>query len=67
LPSILGSRERWTGNDLAQMLDYAKRLRELNVDFLHVVAGYGFLIHGIRQVHFRSMKSRCFQFHDTSA
>ncbi len=42
LPSILGSRERWTGNDLAQMLDYAKRLRDLNVDFLHVVAGYGF-------------------------
>jgi 2,4-dienoyl-CoA reductase (NADPH2) len=41
-PSILGSKERWRGNDLAQMLDYAKRLRDLKVDFLHVVAGYGF-------------------------
>lgn len=41
-PSILGSKERWRGNDIAQMLDYAKRLRDLKVDFLHVVAGYGF-------------------------
>jgi hypothetical protein len=24
------------------MLEYAKRLRDLHVDFLHVVAGYGF-------------------------
>ena len=30
------------GNDLEQMLDYARRLKELGVDYLHVVAGYGF-------------------------
>jgi 2,4-dienoyl-CoA reductase-like NADH-dependent reductase (Old Yellow Enzyme family) len=42
LPSILGSRERWIGNDMTQMLDYAKRLRALNIDYLHIVAGYGF-------------------------
>ncbi len=41
-PSILLSKERWIGNDMTQMLDYAKRLRALNVDYLHVVAGYGF-------------------------
>lgn len=41
-PSILGSRERWIGNDMTQMLDYANRLRALNIDYLHVVAGYGF-------------------------
>lgn len=41
-PSILLSKERWNGNDITQMLDYAKRLRELGVDYLHVVAGYGF-------------------------
>jgi 2,4-dienoyl-CoA reductase (NADPH2) len=41
-PSILGSRDRWVGNDTPQMLEYAKRLRDLDVDFLHVVAGYGF-------------------------
>ncbi len=29
------------GNDLAQMLDYAKRLEE-SVDYLHVIGGYGF-------------------------
>ena len=41
-PSVLRSRQSWTGNDITQMLVYAKRLRELSVDFLHVVAGYGF-------------------------
>ena len=41
-PSILRSREAWVGNDTPQMLAYAKRLRDLGVDFLHVVAGYGF-------------------------
>jgi 2,4-dienoyl-CoA reductase (NADPH2) len=30
-----------SGNGLAQMLDYARRLKE-DVDYLHVVAGYGF-------------------------
>jgi 2,4-dienoyl-CoA reductase-like NADH-dependent reductase (Old Yellow Enzyme family) len=30
------------GNDLNQMLDYAQRLKSLGVDYLHVVAGYGF-------------------------
>ena len=42
LPWPPGSRERWLGNDMGQMLDYAKRLRDLGVDYLHVVAGYGF-------------------------
>ena len=41
-PSPLSSRERWLGNDEQQMLDYAQRLRELSIDYLHVVAGYGF-------------------------
>jgi 2,4-dienoyl-CoA reductase (NADPH2) len=36
------SRERWMGNDLPQMLDYAQRLEKLGVDYLHVVSGYGF-------------------------
>jgi len=36
------SRERWIGNDQTQMLEYAKRLRDLKVDYLHVVAGFGF-------------------------
>ena len=36
------SRERWVGNDETQMLEYAKRLRDLKVDYLHVVAGFGF-------------------------
>ncbi len=30
------------GNDRRQMLAYAERLRDLGVDYLHVVAGYGF-------------------------
>jgi 2,4-dienoyl-CoA reductase (NADPH2) len=41
-PPVFGSRERWRGNDLAQMLDYGARLRDLGVDYLHVVSGYGF-------------------------
>jgi 2,4-dienoyl-CoA reductase (NADPH2) len=36
------TQERWAGNDEQQMLDYGKRLRALGVDYLHVVAGYGF-------------------------
>lgn len=35
-------RARWIGNDEAQMIDYGKRLAALGVDYLHVVAGYGF-------------------------
>lgn len=36
-------RTPWgAGNDLSQMLDYAQRLQALDVDYLHVVAGYGF-------------------------
>jgi 2,4-dienoyl-CoA reductase-like NADH-dependent reductase (Old Yellow Enzyme family) len=42
LPSILRSREAWMGNEMEQMLVYAKRLRDLGVDYLHVVSGYGF-------------------------
>ena len=30
------------GNDLPQMLDYARRVKALGADYLHVVAGYGF-------------------------
>lgn len=38
------NREQWRGNDESQMLDYAIQLnaRELGVDFLHIVSGYGF-------------------------
>ena len=42
LPWPFLSRERRMGNDLPRMLDYAKRLEELGVDYLHVVSGYGF-------------------------
>jgi 2,4-dienoyl-CoA reductase-like NADH-dependent reductase (Old Yellow Enzyme family) len=35
-------KEHWMGNDVGQMLEYAKRLRELKVDYLHVVSGFGF-------------------------
>jgi 2,4-dienoyl-CoA reductase-like NADH-dependent reductase (Old Yellow Enzyme family) len=42
LPWPPASRERWTGNDEQQMVEYAKRLRTLKVDYLHVVAGFGF-------------------------
>jgi 2,4-dienoyl-CoA reductase (NADPH2) len=36
------TRERWAGNEQRQMLAYAKRLKDLHVDYLHVVSGYGF-------------------------
>ena len=36
------SIETYFGNEQAQMIDYANRLQELGVDYLHVVAGYGF-------------------------
>jgi 2,4-dienoyl-CoA reductase-like NADH-dependent reductase (Old Yellow Enzyme family) len=36
------NREQWTGNDEAQMIEYALALQELGVDFLHIVSGYGF-------------------------
>jgi len=42
LPWPFLSRERRMGNDLPRMLDYAKRLEKLGVDYLHVVSGYGF-------------------------
>ncbi|MGH8680217.1 MAG: tRNA-dihydrouridine synthase [Burkholderiales bacterium] len=42
VPWTFTSRERWMGNDMAQMLRYAKRLRELGADYLHVVSGFGF-------------------------
>ena len=36
-------RRPWApGNDAAQMQDYAARLRDLGVDYLHVCGGYGF-------------------------
>ena len=38
----LGRLSLRAGNDLAQMLAYAGELRTLGVDYLHVVAGYGF-------------------------
>ena len=42
LPSMFLSRERWMGNDMTQMIEYAKRLQKLNVDYLHIVSGFGF-------------------------
>ena len=36
------SRERLFGNELPQMIEYAKELKRLEVDYLHVVSGYGF-------------------------
>jgi 2,4-dienoyl-CoA reductase-like NADH-dependent reductase (Old Yellow Enzyme family) len=41
-PSMFLSRDRWMGNDVQQMIDYAHRLRKLNVDYLHIVSGFGF-------------------------
>lgn len=32
----------WSGNDVPQMLAYAREMRALGVDYLHVVSGYGF-------------------------
>jgi 2,4-dienoyl-CoA reductase (NADPH2) len=34
------TRERWAGNEQRQMLAYAKRLKDLHVDYLHVVSGW---------------------------
>ncbi|MGZ5080818.1 MAG: oxidoreductase [Usitatibacter sp.] len=40
-PWVFGSAG-WMGNGEAQMLDYARRLSALGVDYLHVVSGFGF-------------------------
>jgi 2,4-dienoyl-CoA reductase (NADPH2) len=42
IPWTFASREHRLGNETAQMLDYARRLRDLGVDYLHVVSGFGF-------------------------
>lgn len=42
LPWPFSSRARWMGNNMEQMLEYARRLRDLEVDYLHVVSGFGF-------------------------
>lgn len=36
------SRELRLGNELPQMLEYGRKLKDLKVDYLHVVSGYGF-------------------------
>lgn len=36
------TREQWRGNGEEQMLAYAVCLHEMDVDFLHVVSGFGF-------------------------
>jgi 2,4-dienoyl-CoA reductase (NADPH2) len=41
-PWTFASREQRSGNTKETMLAYAKRLRELEVDYLHVVSGFGF-------------------------
>lgn len=56
-PSSFLSPERWMGNDLPRMLDYAKRLRDLGVDYLHVVSGYGFPIPAMFPASSRSKRS----------
>jgi 2,4-dienoyl-CoA reductase (NADPH2) len=41
-PWPFASRDGRLGNEEETMLDYARRLRSLGVDYLHVVTGYGF-------------------------
>jgi 2,4-dienoyl-CoA reductase-like NADH-dependent reductase (Old Yellow Enzyme family) len=42
LPLVFPLKDYVQGNTLDQMLDYAKRLKTLGVDFLHICSGFGF-------------------------
>jgi 2,4-dienoyl-CoA reductase (NADPH2) len=42
LPPVLPLRAYFEGNTLAQTLVYAKRLKALGVDYLHIDSGFGF-------------------------
>ncbi len=42
-PWVWPLRHHFVGNELPQTLEYGKQLAALGVDFLHVVAGYGFI------------------------
>ena len=43
LPWVFPWRDHSVGNDVDQMLAYAKKLKKLGVDYLHVTAGFGFI------------------------
>ena len=41
-PWVFPLKHHFMGNSLEQMLEYARDLKEIPVDFLHVVSGFGF-------------------------
>jgi 2,4-dienoyl-CoA reductase-like NADH-dependent reductase (Old Yellow Enzyme family) len=43
LPWVFPLRHHFVGNDIDQMLTYAKQLKKLGVEFLHVTSGCGFI------------------------
>jgi 2,4-dienoyl-CoA reductase-like NADH-dependent reductase (Old Yellow Enzyme family) len=43
MPWVFPVRAHFVGNDIDQMLAYARELRGLGVDFLHVTSGFGFI------------------------
>ncbi len=43
LPVVFPLRHYFVGNDLEQTLEYGRRLRDLQVDYLHIDSGFGFL------------------------
>ena len=42
-PPVFPLRHWWFGNDLPETLEYARRLKALGVDYLHVSNGFGFI------------------------
>jgi hypothetical protein len=43
MPWVFPLRDHLVGNDIDQMLTYAKELKKLGADFLHVTSGFGFI------------------------
>ena len=43
MPWVFPLRNHFVGNGIEQMLAYARELKALGVDFLHVTSGYGFI------------------------
>ena len=43
LPWVFPLRDHFVGNEIEQMLDYARRLKQLGADFFHVTSGFGFI------------------------
>ena len=43
LPWVFPIKDHVVGNGVEQMISYARQLKELGTDFLHIVIGYGFI------------------------